>query len=56
MSTELWQIEMLTNAWDTISNMWIKDGKLSKKQSIILDKLTERILEKVDIYLNSGQK
>ncbi len=53
--TILRQIEILTKAWDTISNMSINKGKLRTKQYAVLDKLTEQILEKADIYLNSGQ-
>jgi len=55
METDLRQIEVLTNAWNTISNMWIRGEKLSARQHIILDNLTERILEKVGIYLKSGK-
>ena len=55
METTLRQIEILTNAWNTISNMCIKDIKLSEKQGIILDELTERILNKVALYFKSGK-
>jgi len=53
--TALRQIEILTNAWDTISNMWIRDEKLSEKQQVILDVLTEEILEKIGIFLKCGE-
>ena len=54
--TTLRKIEILTNAWDTISNMWIRDEELSKKQRAILDELTELILNEVDLYLKLEEK
>ena len=54
--TILRQIEILTNAWDTISNIFIKDDEeLSTKCNAILHELTKKILEKMDLYLNSGK-
>lgn len=55
METNLRQIEMLINAWDTIANMFIEDMGLREKKNILLDELTKRILEKVDIYLKSDK-
>ena len=55
METTLRQIEILTNAWDTISNMSIDDDILGEYLDTILDKLTKRILDKTDSYLKSGK-
>lgn len=56
METNLRQIEVLTNAWNTVSNMFIRnDEELDKKRGIILDELTRQLLEKVRLYLKSGQ-
>ena len=53
--TILREIEILTQAWGTISNMWIRDEELSKKQQVVLSKLTEQVLEKMDTYLKYGE-
>jgi len=53
--TTLRQIEMLTNAWDTIANMFIKDKELRERKNTLLDKLTGKILDKVDFYFKSDK-
>ena len=55
MESELRQIEILTNAWDTITNMSGHDRELNIKKNAIIDELTKRIIEKVDTYLKSGK-
>ena len=55
METILRQIEILTNAWDTIANMFIDDAELRAEKNILLDELTEQILKKVTIYLKSSK-